>query len=399
MGFVYVSNKYQTKIIVPVPEEKKTEIQVSPNARDVSIVSLAHLPVEKVLLIQPDYLKKQKPAKKSEQKSNQTVIHYPDFFTVQERLISDKNRYDLIVVTQNVSELDQFSREFVGLLKSHLTPHGVVIYLLPDDDLFCAGALRASMQLKFKHIRTSGKLRLMAASDFPLKKEGSLLVSDVLEHVFYTREWEEQTAAQAAAVKAPTSSNYAFERSLLSRETTNPLLRAYYDCLPRKTLFLGLVVSGLLLCYLIVRYMTAYVTGMGLRLTVFIHSVLFFFIAGYLFFARSLNGFPYGAWYCIALCPLLISGILGCYMPVKYYHWGLPILLAVGIVSWFLMPHYGMIFIVGVLLRCLMIGFILPSMLWNSTGKYKTGTVEPSVLLESTSSGLFVAAILLAMMP
>ena len=145
--------------------------------------------------------------------------------------------------------------------------------------------------------------------------------------------------------------------------------------------------------------MTAYVNGMGLRLTVFFHSVLFFFIVGYQFFARSLNGYPYWLWYSVALCPLLISGILGCYFPIKYYRWGLPILLVVGIISWFLMPHYGIIFIFGAWIRCLMIGFILPSIFRHSVGKYKTGTVEPSVLLESTSSGLFVAMLLLAMMP
>ena len=125
------------------------EEQVSEALRDATVISLAHFPVEKVLLIQPDYAKHWKNKKKSEQDLRQNIIFYPDFISVQERLASDKNHYDLIIITQIFPELDQYSREFVRLLKTHLRPHGVVVYLLPDDNVFRSGSLRAERNRRF----------------------------------------------------------------------------------------------------------------------------------------------------------------------------------------------------------------------------------------------------------
>ena len=392
----YASIQWQAKKSQAVPLEGESD-HGQDVVLDAGIFALTHPPVNKTLAIFPDYSKTQRENLPSGEEKQ--IIFYPDYFSVQEKLENDRNRYDLILVMQTGIELDQYSREFVRLLKQHLTPHGVVVYILPANNLFRASVLRSSMYLNFKHTKASENLRLLAASDLPLKNNGINMLANILEPLLFPEAWDAKTMERAAKIKAPTNSDYSFERAVLSREASNPLIRTFYHYLPLKPVVFLCTVAGLLLIYLITRYMIAYVSGMGLRLTVFSHSVLFFFIAGYLFFSRSLNGYPYGTLYCAALIPLLISGMLGCSVAVKYYRWGLPLLLAVGVISWFLMPYYGTYFTLGMWGRCFMIGFVLPSMLRHSAEKYKTGTVDPSVLFESTGSGLFAAMLLLAMMP
>ena len=396
-GISYFTSHYLTK--TPSSETKKevSEIVVSGPIKGVSIISLAHLPLDNMLMILPKTSQNTDFGKIL--KVDHKIISYPQIKSVQEQVMNEKKLYDLMIVELDKNEFELSSQEFAKILKQKMTPHGVVVYLLPDDNLFYGGMLRAAMQKSFKYTKASGKLLFLAASDSPLVNNEGISITTVLEPIFYPHDWEEKTADIVSSGIVPSASNYNFERSLLLNRTTEPDLSVFYRYFPLKPVPFLISLAGLFLLYFLVRYMIAYVNGMGLRFTVFRNSLLFFLVAGFLFFSRSLGGFPQGLSYCAAIQFLLISGIIGCYIPIKYYWVGFPLLAVVAVVSWFLLPCYGVLFMIGAWLRCILIGGILPLMIRKSAEKYKTGTVEPADLLSSTCSGLFAAMLLLAVMP
>lgn len=222
---------------------------------------------------------------------------------------------------------------------------------------------------------------------------------DVLEPVIYSKDWDFMTRSVARTLPAPSDSDYMFERTVLLRDETNPVHLKYYRFFPLSPLVYSIVLASLFILYFVIRYLAAYIDGMGLRLTVFQISLFFFFTAGYQFFSKTLNSSPGGVFICAALLFLLPGCISGCYISTKYSYLGMPGFLLLFVLSWFLMPYIGILFTAGVFARCFLCGCIFPMLLRRSAEKYKTGTVEPAEMFSSVCSGLAAAVMLLAMMP
>ena len=365
--------------------------------KQLNMLAYAHFPLNRTLLIQPAGSAVSELGKFPE--TEWTVLHYGKMISLQDRLSHDSKHYDLIAVELNSRDFSLYSLEFIRSLKNKLTPHGVLFYYLPGNDILRAGALRSALQQNFVYLKAGDGIPLFAASDFPLQLNDEISVVDILNPILYSRRWEEATAAVSARMRAPTMKDYFFERTLLKQNSSDPVYEFYHRYFPLDSLSFSIVLFSLFILYLIVRYIIAYVPGMGLRFTVLRDSVLFFLVTGLLFFSRTLGVFSEGYLFSAALLFLLLGGITGCFIPLKNIYLGFPCLIIMLILSRLLMPYIGILFSAGVFARCFLCGCILPVFIRNTAEKYKTGTVEPEDIFSSVCSGLFIAVLLLAVMP
>ena len=394
-GIFYFSDFYSKPGKIQFVKKSDSARTVPVPLKMLNVLSLAHFPLDHTLFIVPSNVKAA--GFGGSIAAEETILSYGRSISIHDQIQKDRKHYDLIAIHLKNENFPLYSKEFAQLLKQKLRPHGVVVYLLPDDDIIRAGALRASLQQNFKHIKTSGKVSLIAASDEPLKINPDFTMIYSLEDIFYPQEWDQKTAESASVQTIPTDRNYSFERSVLATRNNDPVYSFFVRYFPLKPVEFSCLIGGLILLYIAIRYMAAYVEGVGLRLTVFRDSVLVFLVVGFIFSSKTLGGFPEGILYCAALQFLLLSYIAGCYIPRKYAYMGYLCLGLVALVSCFLMPYIGIYFTIGVFVRYLFVGFVLPLLIRKSVEKYKTGTVEPSDLYSSVCSGLFTAAFLLAM--